>query len=138
MPASELTIHLRSDGQRESVLDAWRTSSISEVSAKLAHDRYDAEALLAQRVDRFIALPGPGHCSAVQVSSGPQWDAWRRRRITRSAKAFVVLGDDLLDVLGEVVPQVPAVGDLAGLGGAGAGCLGVGTGPDTAEPCAVG
>ncbi len=39
----------------------------------------------------------------------------------------------LLDVLGEVVPQVPAVGDLHGLGCASMGAVGVGTGAISAH-----
>jgi hypothetical protein len=39
----------------------------------------------------------------------------------------------LLKMFGEVVPQVPAISHLLGLGRAGAGALGVGTRPITAD-----
>jgi hypothetical protein len=48
-----------------------------------------------------------------------------------------VAGDGLGGVLGEVVPQVPAVRDLDRAGGAIAGAFGVGSGPVPADhPCA--
>ena len=51
----------------------------------------------------------------------------------RFPQAATVAKHRLLDVLGEVVPQVPAVGDLDGSWRAGAGAVGVGAGPVAAD-----
>ncbi|GAA4579376.1 hypothetical protein GCM10023176_56930 [Micromonospora coerulea] len=45
----------------------------------------------------------------------------------------MVAGDGLLDVFGEVVPQMPPVGHLDSLGRTGAGALGVGVGAISAD-----
>jgi hypothetical protein len=77
--------------------------------------------------DQDGVLSAPGG-DLVEVDSGGRI----RRRLRAGgfglAKAAAVARHGLLDVLGEVVPQVPAVGDLDGLGCASMGAVGVGAG----------
>ena len=45
----------------------------------------------------------------------------------------MVAGHDLLDVFGQVVPQVESIRDLDGVGRSGAGAVGIGAGPVAAD-----
>lgn len=92
-------------------------------------------------LDLLVTASGSGHQESLLRPVGEgvvgellQVRRDRRRRLrTRCVQAAVVAGDGLLDVFGEVVPQVPPVGDLNGLRGADAGAFGVGAGPVPAD-----
>jgi hypothetical protein len=97
--------------------------------AQLAPDGTAAVTGFQQRVDR--GMPGP---DAVGESLAPPWRArlllGRRRFVGLSlaigdqdAKALAVAGDSPLSGLPEVVPQMPAVGDLRRLGCPGCGAF---------------
>ena len=115
--------------------------------AGLAHDRLDALALRAQRLDLLIALagadgqggvfrpPGGGRGGGLlQVRSGLA--ACRLVRVRFGGgffQAAVVPGHRLFGVPGEVVIQVPAVSDLDRVRGALPCAVGVGAGPVPAD-----
>ena len=95
--------------------------------AGLAHDRLDALALGAQRLDLLIPLPGadrqggllrpPGGgrgCGLLQVRGGrpPRRGLLRLRFGGGFFQAAAVPGHCLLHVLGQVVIEMPPVGDL--------------------------
>ena len=115
--------------------------------AGLAHDRLDALALGAQRLDLLIPLPGadgqggllrpPGGRRGrglLQVRSVPAAGGLLWLRLGgRFFQAGPVPGDRLLHVLGQVVVEMPPVGDLDCLRGALAGAVGVGAGPVPAD-----
>jgi hypothetical protein len=92
-------------------------------------DAADRHALCQQRLDLLVAVPGARHEQALlgardgdlgrDVGKVWRWWLWCNRR----GEAAVVACDGLLDVFGQVVPQVPAVGDLDGVRGAGAAGL---------------
>lgn len=71
-------------------------------------------------------------CSARSArASAESWcrsavDRRRRLRLRGGVQAAVVAGDGLLDVLGEVVPQMPPIGDLNSLWRTHTGALGIG------------
>jgi len=96
-----------------------------------------------QRLDLLVALPGafdqPTLLSlALRRLDGELIQIGRRRRrgrhgSCRFGQAAVVAGHDLLDVLGQVVPQVEAVRDLDRIRCSGAGAFGVGARPVAAD-----
>jgi hypothetical protein len=73
--------------------------------------------LSQQLLDLLVALSSARHKQALfgtrdgDLISDPA-KIWRWWRGDCLGEAAVVAGDGLLDVFGEVVPQVPAVGDL--------------------------
>ena len=116
--------------------------------AGLAHDRLDALALGAQRLDLLIPLAGahrqggllrpPGGrrcCGLLQVSGGlaAARPAPAPARADGFFQAAPVAGHRLLHVLGQVVVEMPPVGDLGCFRGALAGAVGVGAGPVPAD-----
>jgi hypothetical protein len=80
-----------------------------------------------------MALPGSLQQPAfIRICRSRQW----RRvggRILQPGKAFPMSGNGLLDVLSEVVPQLPAVGDLICLWCAGGGAVGIRAGTIAAD-----
>ena len=92
----------------------------------------------------LVALPGPGHDpqlphrrhGVLGVLSGGVLLGGRRRGLVgmrEFTQAAAVCQHAALEVPGQVVPQVPAVGDLHRVRGAEPGGLGVGTGPVPAD-----
>src|SRR6266545_5815977 len=111
---------------------------------ELADDRLDRLALGAQRLDLLVALPGAFDQPAVLDLLGggfggdlAQAGLRSLRRCGRRARglgqAAMVTGHRLLDMLGQVVPQMEAVRDLDRLRRPGAGTLGVSAGPVPAD-----
>jgi hypothetical protein len=95
-----------------------------------------------QRLDLLVTLPGAFNQPAllgltprrlggelIQVGRGRS----RGRGRHRFGQAAVVAGHDLLDLFGQVVPQVETVRDLDRVGCSGAGAVGVGAGPVAAD-----
>ena len=115
--------------------------------AGLTDDRLDALALGAQRLDLLIPLPGadgqggllrpPGGRRGrglLQVRSVPAAGGLLWLRLGgRFFQAGPVPGDRLLHVLGQVVIDMPPVGDLDCLRGSLARAVGVGAGPVPAD-----
>jgi hypothetical protein len=87
---------------------------------QLATDLQDRGAGGPEPVDRLVTVPRPGRQAATVVC--PMWTLvfGRPRRLDRrlvgwwrgGCEAAAVLGDGLVDVVAEVVPQVPAIGHL--------------------------
>jgi hypothetical protein len=84
-------------------------------------------AAVARRADHPGLAGALRHRVGVE-SAAPRW----------FPQAATVAKHRLLDVVGEVVPQVPAVSDLDGLWRAGAGAVGVGAGPVAADHLGAG
>lgn len=107
---------------------------------QLAHDRLDAFALLAERVNRGVALSGADHQGPFLGPLGGHLRGdllkvslllWLDFGLGSSLlyEAGAVPGHRLLHVLAEIAPQMPPVGDLDRVGRAGGRsvCVGAGT-----------
>src|SRR5205807_1302910 len=98
-------------------------------------DRLDALALGFQRLDLLKAGRGTSDQAGVVPAVGMRLlgrrDQIRARRSGRHLRRYLMLtqatvvgGDGLLDLLGQVVPQVPPVGDLRRVRSASPGAFG--------------
>jgi hypothetical protein len=108
------------------------------------HDRGDVLALGLQRLDLLVAVPGPHHAGpALGVRGGRLLGGLLRigcplrgRRLEGGVvflDAAVVSGDGLLHVFAQVIPHVPPVSHLLGIGCALPASQRVGTGPVPAD-----
>jgi hypothetical protein len=109
-----------------------------DVQVQAAGDGGDRLAVFPQVLDCRVALGGPDHDLVLR------WRWWRQRgwigrwcgggRLRGGfLQAATVAKHGLLDVFGEVVPQMPAIGDLDGVGCTLTGAVGVGAGAVPAD-----
>ncbi|GAA2374567.1 hypothetical protein GCM10010170_077730 [Dactylosporangium salmoneum] len=101
--------------------------------AEFTDDGLDAATFVAQPLDLLETVAGAPGQTALSLGGccvGRHEFRVERRlrrcRLRRWGKAALMAGDGFLDVLGEVVPEVPPVGDLDGVRSAAAGRFGVG------------